>query len=133
MINCSFCDGKATECIEKRDFTYKGEVVNVEQHYYKCNSCSEEFTTDEVDDKTISNLKKEYWKSYVEEGVLFDNVISNLNQNKTKEEYRYMFEHHFIYTQNELKTILSNFIINHSFDEYPDLVESYNEAFKTLI
>ena len=132
MIDCGFCNGKANEILEKRDFTYKGEVINIEQHFYKCNSCGEEFTTDKVDDKTILNIKKAYWKNHVADGVLFDNVISNLNKDKTKEELKYMFEHFDIYTKEELKIILSTFINNHSFDEYPELLESYNEAFQYL-
>ena len=132
MIDCSFCDGKATHCIEKRDFTYKGEVLNIEQHYWKCDLCKEEFTTDYVDDKTLSNVKKAYWKNHVADGVLFDNVISDLDKDKTKEEYKYIFEHHFIYTTEDLTKILATFINNHSFDEYPDLLESFNEAAEHL-
>lgn len=67
MIDCSFCDGKATECVEKRDFTYKGKVLNIEQHYYKCGNCGEEFTTNELDDKSLSNVKEEYRKSHFDE------------------------------------------------------------------
>ena len=133
MKECGLCkNGKAIECVEKRDFTYKGEVLNIEQHYYKCDSCGEEFTTDDVDDKTLSNVKREYWKNHVADGVLFDNVISDLDKDKTKEEYKYMFEHYNIYTMKELTLILATFINNHSFDEYPELVESFHEAVEYL-
>jgi YgiT-type zinc finger domain-containing protein len=123
MTDCSFCDGKAVECIEKRDFAYKGEVINIDQHYYKCNNCGEEFTTDKLDDKTLSNLKKEYWKSHVEEGVLFDNVISDLDKQKTLAEYKYMLEHDYIYTEEQKNTIIQNFDIN----KFPELKELYTE------
>jgi YgiT-type zinc finger domain-containing protein len=121
MIDCGLCDGKAVECIEKRDFTYKGESLNIEQHYYKCNSCGEEFTTDKLDDKTLSNVKKEYWKSHVDDGVLFDNVISNLDKQKTLAEYKYMMEHSYIYTEEEKNLIVQNFDLN----KFPELEESF--------
>ena len=60
--------------------------------------------------------------------VDFDNVISNLNKPKSREEYEYIFDHYFIFNSNELKTILSTFINNFNFDIYPEFVESYDEV-----
>jgi hypothetical protein len=110
----------------KRDFTYKGDVVNIEQHLIDNNLLYKEEL-----DKTLSNVKKAYWENHVADGILFDNVISDLDKDKTKEEYKYIFEHFYIYTHEDLTKILATFI-NHSFDEYPDLLESYNEAVEHL-
>lgn len=124
IIPCGLCDGDATLKSDIKPFNYKGEIFNnIQQYFYKCNSCSEEFTTNEVDDLTLKQVYKEYWKSHVDEGVLFDNVISDLDKQKTLEEYKYMMEHKYIYTNEEIKLITQNFDIN----KFPELKELYNE------
>lgn len=77
-------------------------------------------------------IMKTNWATHVAEGVLLDNVISNLTEVKTLVEYKYMIEHYYIYTITELKTVLSTFISNYNFDECPELIESYNQAFEYL-
>lgn len=123
-LPCGLCDGNATLKSDIQTFNYKGETFNnIEQFFYKCNSCGEEFTTNEVDDLTLKQVYKEYWKTHVAEGVLFENVISNLDKQKTSDEYKYMMEHSEIYLDSELKLIIQNFDIN----KFPELKYLYDE------
>lgn len=62
-----------------------------------------------------------------------DSIFSNLDKPKTELEYKYMFENSYIYTQSELKIVLSSFLKYFNFEIYPDLIESYNSAYKTLL
>jgi hypothetical protein len=124
IISCGLCDGEALLQSDTQSFNYKGETFNnIQQYFYKCNSCSEEFTTDEVDDLTLKQVHREYWKTHVDEGVLFDNVISDLDKQKTLAEYKYMMEHKYIYTEEQQKLIIDNFDVN----KFPELKELYNE------
>jgi len=129
---CHFCDGRSFITIEQRDFRYKGEGFNVNQYFYKCQECGEEYTTDELDSETMRQVYFEYWKNHVDDGVLFDNVISDLDKPKTFAEYKYMLEHHYIYTKEELKLVLVNFLNNCETENHSDLIGYYNDALNTL-
>lgn len=129
---CHLCDGRSFITIEQRDFTYKGEVFNVKQYFYKCQSCGEEYTTDELDSETMRQVYFEYWKNHVDDGVLFDNVITDLDKPKTFAEYKYMLEHHSIYTKEELKLVLVNFLNNCEIENYSDLIGNYTDALNAL-
>lgn len=122
-MDCIVCFSNAEYKVGKTYIDYKGEKFLIDQHYYKCNSCGEEFTTNELDEISMRNLYLEYWKNHVDEGVLFDNVISNLDVYKSLPEYKYMLEHYYIYTKEELETILHT--ISKSYEYYPELDELY--------
>ena len=55
-IDCPFCSGKAHLKKENREYDYKGKKVTAETYFYKCNNCTEEFTTTELDTKTLENI-----------------------------------------------------------------------------
>jgi hypothetical protein len=52
-IKCAFCDGVASEKTEKIQISW---LITINQYYYKCGKCSQEFTTNEMDDKTLSQF-----------------------------------------------------------------------------
>lgn len=64
IIDCAYCSGKAKLHRVEKAIEYKKEEFSVIQHYYKCNKCSEEFTTDEIDSITINQVYDQYRKKY---------------------------------------------------------------------
>lgn len=127
--NCPFCDGEVFTKTELTSLSYKGEQVSVKQLFYKCQSCGEEFTDDKLDTETMRQVYFQYWKTHVDDGVLFDNVITDLDKPKTFNEYKYMLEHYNIYTKGELKQVLVNYLNNCELDNLSDLMNYYNEAY----
>lgn len=59
-MECPFCDGRATIKKRLRQMKYKCGKFTVNAEYYKCDKCNEEFTTTELDTKTINKLHKQY-------------------------------------------------------------------------
>jgi DNA-directed RNA polymerase subunit RPC12/RpoP len=59
-IECPLCDGMGILTTRNCDFQYRGELVNIEQMFYKCNCCGEEYTTDEVDDVSLKRIYEKY-------------------------------------------------------------------------
>lgn len=60
VIECAYCDGKAQLQKENRVLKYRKEDFNVIEHFYKCNSCNEEFTTTESDTVTLLQTHNQY-------------------------------------------------------------------------
>ena len=60
VIECAYCDGKAQLQKENRILKYRKEDFNVIEHFYKCNSCNEEFTTTESDTVTLLQAHNQY-------------------------------------------------------------------------
>lgn len=60
IIECPYCDGMAR--LEKIDkvLAYKKEDFNIVEHFYKCQKCSEEFTTTETDTNSILQAHNQY-------------------------------------------------------------------------
>lgn len=53
---CPFCDGTAVHTIEQGTLDYRGVSFTIDQHFFKCNKCGEQFTTNELDDMTLTNV-----------------------------------------------------------------------------
>ena len=77
---CHLCDGRSFITIEQRDFRYKGEGFNVNQYFYKCQECGEEYTTDELDSETMRQVYFEYWKNHVD-GIAVEDEIEGIGNN----------------------------------------------------
>ena len=60
MIECPYCPGKASLTKEKTVLTFRKEEFPVISHFYKCDSCNEEFTTTESDELAITQLHNQY-------------------------------------------------------------------------
>jgi uncharacterized phage-associated protein len=59
-LECTYCDGNAKLSVEKKDISYRKEVFCIDQYFYKCEKCEEEFTTDEADDRSLIQLHNQY-------------------------------------------------------------------------
>lgn len=60
VIECAYCDGTAQLKKQNKKLTYRKEDFKVVAHYYHCNHCNEEFTTNEVDAVTMLQLHNQY-------------------------------------------------------------------------
>ena len=60
IIECTFCDGEAKLQHEKKDISYRKEDFCINQYYYKCEKCGEEFTTDKVDENALLQVHNQY-------------------------------------------------------------------------
>jgi len=59
-IECPYCDGKANLHKETKELTYRKDVFKVVAHFYKCEKCSEEFTTTEADTISLTQAHNQY-------------------------------------------------------------------------
>lgn len=77
IIECPYCDGIAR--LEKIDrvLTYKKEDFNVVEHFYKCQKCSEEFTTTETDTISILQAHNQYRERH---HILFPEEILEIRE-----------------------------------------------------
>jgi uncharacterized phage-associated protein len=64
IIDCPYCDGKAHLTKQNKDLIYRKESFKVVEHFYKCDKCIEEFTTNEVDTITILQAHNQYRERY---------------------------------------------------------------------
>lgn len=60
ILECPYCTGKAKINRYKKIITFKKEDFEVVQHFYKCNSCKEEFTTTETDHLSLVQIQNQY-------------------------------------------------------------------------
>ena len=124
MNQCPYCDDGITSVkTEEREFNYRNEKVSIDFQFYFCDKCGNGYTTNSLDDGNVRKVHLHYWKNHVDEGVLFDNVITDLDQLKTPVEYKYMLEHYYIYTLSELNLILNT--LEPSLNLFPELKEAY--------
>lgn len=59
-LECPFCEGYANLEREPKLLTYRNESFKIMQHFYRCEKCKEEFTTDEVDEFSL----RQAWYQY---------------------------------------------------------------------
>ena len=64
VIKCAYCDGTAQLKKEIIDLVYRKENFKVVQHFYKCEQCQEDFTTNEADAITLSQAHNQYREKY---------------------------------------------------------------------
>lgn len=132
-MKCPVCNNEMKLNISNENFEYKGDKdIQINYEHYLC-VCGEKFTTSELDEKNILNVKREYYKKYLDDYVLFDKVFKNLEEEKTIHEYKYMLDHFYLYTNEELKIVLNNFLENgNKFEKDLELYKSFKQAFKNL-
>lgn len=64
VIDCAYCSGSAKLHRVEKAIEYKKEEFFVIAHYYKCTKCKEEFTTEETDHVTITQVYSQYRKKH---------------------------------------------------------------------
>lgn len=72
VIECPYCDGHATLTTQLNELSFRKEFFKVNAHFYKCNQCSEEFTTTETDTFTLLQAHHQYREKY---SILFPEQI----------------------------------------------------------
>ncbi len=77
VIECAYCDGKAELHKDGRDLTYRKEIFKVVEHFYKCDTCKEEFTTTETDTVTLLQAHNQYREKH---SIPFPEVIIAIRQ-----------------------------------------------------
>jgi len=60
QIECPYCDGQATLKRSNRELTYRKELFNVMEHFYKCEKCTNDFTTTETDTISVLQAHNQY-------------------------------------------------------------------------
>jgi transcriptional regulator with XRE-family HTH domain len=63
-MNCAYCNGKAELIIKKTKKIFRKEEFEIFEHYYKCQNCSKEFTTDEIDNLDVIQVYNQYREKY---------------------------------------------------------------------
>ncbi|MEP6646612.1 MAG: type II TA system antitoxin MqsA family protein [Saprospiraceae bacterium] len=59
-IDCPYCDGQVALIHQIQKLNYKKEDFDISAHFYKCNSCGEEFTTTETDELSMTQVHNLY-------------------------------------------------------------------------
>lgn len=77
VIECAFCDGKAHLKSEQKERVFRKETFITFEHYYKCESCQEEFTTTETDNLNVSQIFNQYREKH---NILFPEQIIALRE-----------------------------------------------------
>ena len=64
-MNCAYCNGKADLKIQKSKTKFRNEEFEIFEHFYKCQKCSKEFTTDEIDNVDVNQVYNQYREKYL--------------------------------------------------------------------
>jgi len=59
-MECPYCDGDAILQKQPGEITYCNEAFKVIEHFYRCEKCSEEFTTTESDTVTLDQVYSQF-------------------------------------------------------------------------
>ena len=62
--DCPFCDKKASLKSTVVEKEFKKEFFTIHEFYYKCDSCSEEFTTEKTDEISLNQIYNQYREKY---------------------------------------------------------------------
>lgn len=60
QIDCAYCDRQAHLQKGGKELTYRKEVFKIVEHFYKCEKCKEEFTTNETDTVSLLQAHNQY-------------------------------------------------------------------------
>lgn len=60
VIECPYCDGHAALTKESKELSYRKDAFKIMAHFYKCDTCHEEFTTTETDTVTLLQAHNQY-------------------------------------------------------------------------
>lgn len=77
IVECGLCDGQARLNIELKERVFRKENFFTYEHYYKCDSCKQEFTTEETDDLNVSQVYNQYREKHQ---ILFPEQITALRE-----------------------------------------------------
>jgi len=75
QMECPLCDGFADLTIKKDEFLLRKEKFMINQHFYKCQKCGEEFTTSEMDSLNLNQVYNLYREKHK---ILFPDQIAFL-------------------------------------------------------
>lgn len=76
-IECPYCDGTANLHKEAKELTYRKDVFKIVTHFYKCEKCSEEFTTTEADNISLMQAHNQYREK---NNILFPEEIAAIRE-----------------------------------------------------
>ena|SRR5437899_2405518 len=77
-MNCVICGANAKEVKERKRSQYRGETVEVEREFLRCESCKEEFVTPAQMGTNVRTVKNEIRKKY---GLLSPERITEIRSN----------------------------------------------------
>lgn len=63
-MECPFCDGIAKIIVERKKISYRKEEFEIQQQFFKCEKCSQEFTNTAVDQVNILQVYNQYRVKY---------------------------------------------------------------------
>ncbi|HZV69295.1 MAG TPA: type II TA system antitoxin MqsA family protein [Saprospiraceae bacterium] len=78
IIECPYCVGHAQLNMNPKEIIFKKENFHVQQHYYKCDICKEEFTTTEADTISMVQVYNQYREKH---GIPFPDAIALIREN----------------------------------------------------
>ena len=76
-IECPFGEGEAVLQKEQKSLSYRRDEFTVIAHFYKCEDCGEEFTTNEADQITLIQAHNQYREK---NGIPFPEEIRTIRQ-----------------------------------------------------
>lgn len=81
IMECAVCDGKAILHREETVLTYRKEEFPLMSHFYQCEKCGYEFTTDELDGLDLGQVHNQYRERHK---IPFPEQLKNI-----REKYRF--------------------------------------------
>jgi putative zinc finger/helix-turn-helix YgiT family protein len=75
--DCPFCDKRASLKSTVVEKEFKKEVFTINEFYYKCDTCSEEFTTEKTDEITLNQIYNQYREKF---GLPFPEELVRLRE-----------------------------------------------------
>lgn len=73
--DCPFCGSSSKLVSKKTEQEFRKEKFQIREFYYKCASCTEEFTTTATDEVTVNQVYNQYREKH---GILFPEELVNL-------------------------------------------------------
>jgi len=77
IIESPFCDGIASLQRKPGTHTFRKEGFDMVEHYYRCETTGEEFTTDKIDQINLNQVYNQYRDRY---GLPFPDQIKNIRE-----------------------------------------------------
>jgi putative zinc finger/helix-turn-helix YgiT family protein len=75
--DCPFCDKRASLKSTVVEKEFKKEIFTINEFYYKCDTCSEEFTTEKTDEITLNQIYNQYREKF---GLPFPEELVRLRE-----------------------------------------------------
>ncbi len=77
-MKCALCNGDEKLVRKYQERTFRKEVIKINEHYYKCDKCKEEYTTTKIDNLNIAQIYNQYRAKYK---IPFPDQITQLREN----------------------------------------------------